>query len=250
MEILGIDVGGTGIKGAVVNVETGEMLTERKRFLTPQPATPEAVTNTVADLVRHFDWQGTVGCGFPAVIRGGGVYTAANISKRWLGTNARDLFAEATGCTVHVANDADVAGLAEMCFGAGRGRHGVVMVLTLGTGIGSAIFVDGRLYPNTELGHLEVDGHEAEKWTSAKVRDDEKLGWKEWTKRLNVFLERIHVYLWPDLIILGGGVSKKHEKFIPKLKVDVEIVPAQMRNQAGIIGAALFAGEPRTGRAS
>lgn len=250
MEFLGIDVGGSGIKGAVVNIETGEILTERRRILTPQPATPEAVTNTVAELVRHFGWKGPVGCGFPAVIRGGGVYTASNISKRWLGANARDLFTEATGCTFYVANDADVAGLAEMRFGAGRGRRGVVMVLTLGTGIGSAIFIDGKLYPNTELGHLEVNGHEAEKWASAKARDEQKLGWKKWSKRLNIFLERLHIYLWPDLIILGGGVSKKHEKFIPKLKVDVEIVPAQLRNQAGIIGAALYAGEAHTGRAS
>jgi polyphosphate glucokinase len=241
MEILGIDVGGTGIKGAPVNTASGELAAERFRLLTPDPATPDAVAGVVAEIVDHFQWKGPVGCGFPAAIRRGEVCTAANISKRWLGVQAARLFEEAAGCPFTVANDADVAGLAEMRFGAGRGREGVVLVLTLGTGIGSALFVDGHLVPNTELGHIEVKGRGAEEWAAESVREAKDLSWKKWSARLNVVLEKLHAYLWPDVIILGGGVSKKHEKFLPRLSVNCELVPAELRNQAGIVGAALAA---------
>lgn len=239
MEVLGIDVGGSGIKGAIVDADSGQFTRDRFRIATPQPATPRAVAETVAELVAHFDWQGPVGCGFPAVIQHGYARTAANISKKFLGIDARKLFEEATGCRVTLANDADVAGLAEMRFGAGRDRDGVVLICTLGTGIGSAIFVDGKLFPNTELGHIEINGKEAEKWAADSAREREDLSWKKWARRLDRYLCTMHAYLWPELIILGGGVSKKHEKFVPLLTVDTEVVPAQLRNEAGIIGAAL-----------
>ncbi|MEM9492829.1 MAG: ROK family protein [Myxococcota bacterium] len=241
--ILGIDVGGTGIKGAPVDVTRGELVAERFRLLTPQPATPNAVAAVVAEIARHFDYSGPIGCGFPAAIRDGRALTASNIDDSWLGTDARALFEEATGCRVVVANDADVAGLAEMRLGAGRERQGTVLVVTLGTGIGTALFASGHLVPNTELGHLEVQGHEAEKWASAAVREAKELSWKKWARRLDIYFNALHAYLWPELIIIGGGVSKKHEKFIPRLTVPTEIVPAQLRNEAGIIGAALYAAE-------
>ncbi|MFH1568041.1 MAG: polyphosphate--glucose phosphotransferase [Gemmatimonadota bacterium] len=241
MEVLGIDIGGTGIKGAPVDVERGELVEERFRLRTPLPATPQAVTETVAEVVSHFGWRGPVGCGFPAVVRHGRIDTAANISEKWIGVDARAMLEAATGCTFTVLNDADVAGMAEMRLGAGRGRRGVVLVLTLGTGIGSALFVDGRLVPNTEFGHLEVKGHHAESWAADSVRERQGLSWKKWARRLDTYLKALHFYTWPELIILGGGVSKRHEKFIHYLTVDVEVVPARLRNEAGIIGAAAAA---------
>jgi polyphosphate glucokinase len=243
MRVLGIDVGGSGIKGAPVDTTTGELLAERFRLRTPKPADPAAVAKTVAEIVKHFEWEGPVGCGFPAAIQHGVVKTAANIDKKWIGTNARVAFEEVTGCTFTVANDADVAGLAEMRLGAGKGRAGTVLVVTLGTGIGTALFVDGKLVPNTELGHVEIDGKEAEHRASDAVRDREDLSWKKWAKRVDKFLKAMHAWLWPELIIIGGGVSKKHEKFIPLLEVDTEVVPAALRNEAGIVGAALAAAE-------
>ena len=243
MEILGIDIGGTGIKGAPVNVETGELTGERFRIPTPPGATPADVSDTVAKVASHFAWSGPIGCGFPAVVRGGHVLTAANVSKTWIGQDAVHLFEAATGCQVSVVNDADAAGYAEMCFGAGKGRNGVVLIATLGTGIGTALFIDGRLVPNTELGHIEMNGKDAEKQAAASVRERKGLSWKKWAKRLNEYLLHMERYLWPDLIILGGGVSKKSEKFFPHLqtKTEVIVVPAQMRNEAGIIGAAYLA---------
>lgn len=241
MVILGIDIGGSGIKGAPVDTATGELVGQRHRVPTPQPATPPAVAEAVGRLVEHFAWRGPVGCGLPAVVQDGIARTAANISADWIDTDAGHLFEQATGCRVAVANDADAAGLAEMRFGAGRDRSGTVLVLTLGTGIGSALFHDGVLVPNTELGHLELDGRVAEKWAAASVRESRKLGWSEWARRLGRYLKAVHAYLWPDLIILGGGVSRKHERFIPLLKVPVEVVPAEMRNDAGVVGAALVA---------
>jgi len=243
MEVLGIDIGGTGVKGAPVDTDKGELLADRFRLLTPQPATPEGITETVAQIVAHFKWKGPVGCGFPAVILHGVACTAANISKEWIGVDARSTFEAATGCTFKVANDADVAGLAEMRLGAGQGRMGVVLIVTLGTGIGTALFVDGRLVPNTELGHIELRARDAEKWASESVRDRKGLSWKKWAKRVDEFLQRMHAYLWPELIIVGGGVSKKHERFLPRLSVDTEVVPAQLRNEAGIIGGAVAAAE-------
>lgn len=243
METLGIDIGGTGIKGAVVDTACGELRTPRHRLLTPQPATPEAVTDTVAAIARHFGWQGPVGCGFPAVVLHGVVCTAANLDRGWIGLDARSTFEAATGCTCVVANDADVAGLAEMRFGAGKGRRGVVLVVTLGTGIGTALFSDGRLVPNTEFGHVEVHGRDAERWAADSVRLRGGLSWKKWAHRVDEYLNRVHFYLWPELIIVGGGVSKRHDRFLPRLTVDTEVVPAQLRNEAGIIGAALAAAE-------
>ena len=247
MEVLGIDIGGTGIKGALVDVEKGALTTGRLRLLTPQPATPEAIARTVAEIATHFDWKGVVGCGFPAVIRRGEVLIAANVSKKWIGVNARNLFAEATGCSFALANDADVAGLAEVRFGAGRDHRGVVLIITLGTGIGSALFIDGRLVPNTEFGHIEIRGRNAERWAAESVRERKGLSWKKWALRVDEYLGRMQFYLWPELIIIGGGVSKKHDKFLPLLSVNAEVVPAQLRNEAGIIGAALNAAEESAG---
>jgi polyphosphate glucokinase len=241
MNILGIDIGGTGIKGALVNTRTGELCTDRLRLLTPVPATPAAVAETVAQLVAHFNWQGPIGCGFPAAIRDGVALTAANISQQWIGCNVRDLLQQATGCAVTVLNDADAAGYAEMDFGAGKDHTGTVLLCTFGTGIGSALFSNGQLVPNTEFGHIEIKGKKAERWASGLVREKQALSWKHWAKRLNVYLAYMQAYVWPDLIIVGGGVSKKHDRFLPLLELSSEIVPAQMRNEAGIIGAALAA---------
>jgi polyphosphate glucokinase len=243
MEILGIDIGGTGIKGAPVDIASGTLLAERYRLKTPSPATPAAVSEAVVQVVEHFHWQGPVGCGFPAVVCHGAVRTASNIAKTWIGQDARALFEVATGCAVTVINDADAAGYAEMHFGAGRGVSGTVLLVTLGTGVGTAVFINGHLLPNTELGHIEINGRNAETWAAAGVRERKKLCWEKWAKRLDIYLTALQGYLWPDLIILGGGVSKKHEKFLPLLTLDARIVPAHLRNKAGIIGAAPAAAE-------
>jgi polyphosphate glucokinase len=239
MQVLGVDVGGSGIKGAPVDLARGRMTAERHRIPTPQPATPEAVARTVAELVRHFGWKGPIGCGLPAVIKDGTVRTAANISKRWLGVDARRLLARATRCDVSVVNDADAAGYAEMHFGAGRGRAGVVAIVTLGTGIGTALFVNGHLLPNTELGHLEVDGKEGEAFASDRAREAKGLGWKKWARRVETYLGALERYLWPDLIIIGGGVSKNADRFLPRIRTNAPVVAAKLLNEAGIIGAAL-----------
>lgn len=244
MEILGIDIGGSGIKGAPVNIETGELTTERHRIITPLPATPDAVADVVADIVRHFNWQEQpIGCTFPAVIKNGVVHTAANVDQSWIGTNGEQVLNAKTGCPVFLLNDADAAGFAEMEFGAGKGRSGVVIMHTFGTGIGSAIFVDGRLVPNTEFGRLEIRCKEAEQRASARNRTDENLRWKTWALRVNEFLARMDALFWPDLFIIGGGVSRKSDKFLSLLETRAEILPAQMLNQAGIIGAAIAAGK-------
>ncbi len=241
IEILGVDIGGSGVKGAPVDTATGQLTAERHRLPTPIPATPEAVSDTVAQVVDHFNWKGIVGCGFPAAIRQGEVLNASNIAKSWLGQNAQQLFAKATGCSVTVANDADAAGYAEMRFGAGCNCNGTVLIVTLGTGIGTALFTHGQLVPNLELGHIEINGKEAEKWASAAVREHEQLSWKAWARRLDIYLTHMERYLWPDLVIVGGGISKKHDKFLPRLTLETEVMPAQMRNEAGIVGAALVA---------
>jgi polyphosphate glucokinase len=239
MEALGIDVGGTGIKGAVVDTSDGELTSPRFRLLTPQPATPKAVTGTVAEIVRHFGWQGSVGCGFPAAIKQGVAMTASNVSKKWLGRNVQEGFEAPTRCAFTVVNDADAAGLAEMRFGAGRGVHGVVLIVTLGTGIGTALFVDGRLVPNMELGHIEIKGKDAERWAADIVRQEDRLSWKRWARRVDKYLRTMEELLWPDLIVVGGGASKHHERFLPYVRTQAPVVPAQSRNEAGIIGAAL-----------
>lgn len=239
MDVLGIDIGGSGIKGALVNIRTGELSTERHRIPTPELSTPENVAEVVAEVARHFQWQGPIGCTFPAIVRHGVVYTAANVHKSWIGIDAVTLFERTTNCPVRVLNDADAAGLAEMVLGAGKHHKGVVIMLTFGTGIGSAIFVEGHLLPNTEFGHLPIRGKDAEHRASAKVRDDEKLSWAQWAGRVNEFLVQMEFFFSPDLFIIGGGVSKKQHKFLHLLKTEAEIVPAQLLNEAGIIGAAL-----------
>ncbi len=241
MEILGIDIGGSGIKGAPVNIETGELTSDRYRIPTPEPSVPEAVADVVAKITRHFEWTGPIGCTFPAVIKNGVALTAANVDNTWIGTNGQKLLREKTGCPVLLLNDADAAGFAEMKFGAGQDRTGVVILLTLGTGIGSAIFVNGVLVPNTEFGHLDIRGKDAENRASDRIRKAEDLSWKEWAKRVNEYLQRMEALFWPDLFIIGGGVSKKHEKFFRYFDIKTEIVPAKTLNEAGIIGAALAA---------
>jgi polyphosphate glucokinase len=236
----GIDVGGTGVKAAAVDLSTGELTTDRKRILTPHPATPESVVPIMVELVREASYGGPVGCAFPAVIKDGVAFTAANIDPSWIGTSVTEaVSSQLDGAPVAVINDADAAGLAEMRFGAGRDVAGVVILLTVGTGIGSAVFIDGKLVPNTELGHLEVDGHEAEHRASETVREKENLSHRHWAKRFNRYLEVLESLLWPDLVIVGGGVSKEPEKFMPLLESRAKIVPAALANAAGIIGAAL-----------
>jgi polyphosphate glucokinase len=241
MQVMGIDIGGTGIKGALVDTDSGEMLTERHRLPTPQPSTPKAVIETMAELVNTFAWRGLVGCGFPGVVKDGVTYTAANVSEKWIGVNLREALEEITQSRAVVINDADAAGLAEMRFGAGRDEDGVVLVITLGTGIGTALFTGGRLLPNAEFGHLEISGQEAEDWAAAIVREEGELSWKKWGKRVNKYLSVMERLFWPDLIIIGGGISKKHDKFFPYLTLHTRVVPAEMRNEAGIVGAALAA---------
>jgi polyphosphate glucokinase len=242
MQVLGIDIGGTGVKGAPVDTETGEMLAERFRMDTPEPATPEAVVNTIGEIVRHFNWNEPIGCGYPGVIKKGVVHTAANVDDSWIGYDLQQGLERLTNNPVCVINDADAAGLAEMKFGAGRGRDGLVMMITLGTGIGTAGFLNGELVPNLELGHIEIKGRDAELRAAYSARERDALSWKKWSKRVDRYLYTLQTLLYPDLFIIGGGVSKKWDKFVPRLqRVTVEIVPAQMRNEAGIIGAAIGA---------
>jgi polyphosphate glucokinase len=242
MEVLGLDIGGSGIKGAVVNVDTGELVTPRFRLPTPEKAKPADVAEVVNELVRHFEWNNLMGCGFPAILQDGVAFSAANIHKSWIGKNAAELFTKTTGCKTYMVNDADAAGMAEMAFGAGKDhQRGVVLMLTIGTGIGSAIFVDGRLLPNTEFGHLQIRGKDAEHRSSDAVRQRKKLKWSDWAERFQEFLSTMENLIWPDLVIIGGGVSKQSEDFFPYLKMRAKIVPAQLLNQAGVIGAAVYA---------
>jgi len=242
MEVLGVDIGGSGIKAAPVNVETGAMTAQRFRLPTPEGASPAEVAEVVRQLVDHSAWTGPIGCGFPAVVHHGVVYSAANIAKEWIGVNGEYLFKSITRCPVYLVNDADAAGMAEMSFGIGRNlTKGVVVMLTLGTGIGSAVFVNGELLPNTELGHLEIRGKDAEKRASDAVRQRKNLYWDEWGGRLQEYLSTLERLIWPDVIIIGGGVSKEADKFLPYLKLRAKIMPAQLLNQAGIVGAAVYA---------
>jgi polyphosphate glucokinase len=247
-EVLGIDIGGSGIKSAPVDLDTGEMTAERFRLDTPIPATPDAVAEEIVKICEHFKWEGKVGCGFPGVVQHGVVYTAANIHEDWVELDAEALLRKATHCDVRMINDADAAGLAEMTFGAGREhRKGVVLMLTFGTGIGSAVFIDGRLLPNTEFGHAELNGKELEKRAAACVRDRKNLSWEEWGGRVNRVIQHLEFLLTPDLVIVGGGVSKDHDKFFQYLHLKAKVLPAELRNQAGIVGAALaWSDEVRT----
>ncbi|MCA9667496.1 MAG: ROK family protein [Myxococcales bacterium] len=240
MNVLGIDIGGSGIKGAPVDTKTGELCAERHRIETPQPATPRAVVDTVAKIVEHFEWKGAIGVGIPAAVQEGVVRTAANIDKGWIGTDAIEALSKATGIDkIAVLNDADAAGYAEMHFGAGRKKSGVVIIVTLGTGIGTGFFVNGHLVPNTELGHIEIDGMDAETWAADSVRKRKQLSWKKWAKRVDTYLNYLQRYFWPDLFVIGGGVSKKSDKFLPRLTVPTPVVAAELLNEAGIVGAAL-----------
>ncbi len=250
MEILGIDIGGTGIKGGLVDVDDGELVGERHRVRTPERSYPEAVAQVVAEVVQHFRYRGPIGCTFPSVIRHGVVQTAANVDRRWIQTDGESLLSEATGRPVLLINDADAAGIAEMRFGAGRGEKGVVMMLTFGTGIGSAIFVDGVLLPNTELGHLPRGESDCESYASDRARKRDDLKWKEWAVRVQGYLDLLELLFSPDLFIVGGGVSKEHQKFLPLLKTQARIVPAGLLNEAGIVGAALAAHERLVGAAA
>lgn len=241
MRVLGIDVGGSGIKGAVVDTESGEFVVERLRLRTPQPATPESVAAMVGELVHHFEWTGPVGVGFPAVVQNGIVRTASNIDDSWIGVDVVRLFEELAPCKFAVANDADVAGIAEMKYGAGRDVDGVTLFLTVGTGIGSALFVGDRLVPNTEFGHLMVRGQKAEHLASARVRKEEELSWPRWARRFDRVLSAYATLLWPDRIIVGGGISKRSDRFLPLMDPGVEVLAAETRNLAGILGAGLLA---------
>jgi len=248
VEVLGVDIGGSGIKGAMVDAETGKLLTERVRIKTPRPSTPKAVIGTISKLVKQFDYSGPLGVGFPAIITDGTVRTAANVHRKWIGYNGVRGITKTTGLPVTLLNDADAAGKAEMRFGAGQSCPGAVMILTLGTGIGTALFVDGKLWPNTELGHIYLRGMktDAENYASDRARSDEKLSWKKWANRLDEYLLYLEMLFSPALFILGGGVSKSPQRFIPHLSVQTKVVPAQLRNEAGIIGAAYAAYEAAT----
>ncbi|WP_338906727.1 polyphosphate--glucose phosphotransferase [Streptomyces nigra] len=246
MQIFGLDIGGSGIKGAPVDLDKGDLAQERHKVLTPHPATPDSVADGVRQVVEHFGWTGPAGLTFPGVVTDGStIRTAANVDKSWIDTDARALFGERLGgLPVTVVNDADAAGVAEMHFGAGRGRKGTVLLLTFGTGIGSALFIDGRLVPNTELGHLELNGHDAEKHASSKAKEDEDLTWEHWARRVQKYLAHVEMLFSPELFIIGGGVSRKAHKFLPHIQgIRAEIVPAQLQNNAGIVGAAMHAAE-------
>ena len=239
MRVFGIDVGGSGIKGAPVDIRTGELLAERTRIKTPRPATPEAIVTTAVEVVRRSGWDGPVGCGFPAVVKDGVVRTAANIDEAAIGFDMQRGLEADLKVPVRVINDGDAAGLAEVRWGAGRECGGVVLMLTLGTGIGTSLFVEGRLVPNTELGHIELRGEDAEHRASDSARKRDDLSWKEYAGRLDEYLHKIEDLLWPDLIVIGGGISKKSEKFFPHLTARTKIARAEMLNEAGIAGAAL-----------
>jgi polyphosphate glucokinase len=239
MQVFGLDVGGSGIKGAPVDTRTGELLTERVRVGTPHPATPEKIVETASEVVSRFGWSGPVGCGFPAVMKSGVARTAANIDGKAVGFDFGGALEKALGCRVGMVNDADAAGLAETRWGAAQGNKGLVLVLTVGTGIGTALISNGTLVPNTELGHIELGGQDAETYASDAARKREELHWKTFAGRFNEYLAAIEALLWPDLIVIGGGASKKEEKFLQRLEARADVVPAQMLNTAGIAGAAL-----------
>jgi polyphosphate glucokinase len=248
MHALGVDIGGTGIKAAPVDVAAGKLLAARVKVDTPRPATPKAVAEVVAQLVTSFDWSGPVGIAFPGVVIKGSILSAANVDPAWIGLDARALFAQATGLDVALINDADAAGIAEMTFGAGKGAAGTVVMLTFGTGIGSALFIDGALVPNTEFGHIEIRGKDAEKRASEIARELHGLSWDKWAARVDEYLKHLEALLSPDLFIIGGGISKRADKFVPLLTgIRARIVPAAMLNDAGIVGAAMRAHPASTG---
>jgi len=240
MHALGIDIGGSGIKGAPVDVETGQLLSARQKIATPQPAKPDAVADVVKQLTTAFSWSGPIGITFPGVVTDGVTRTAANLDPSWIGTDAGTLFAQASGSQVRVLNDADAAGVAEMRFGAGIGQRGTVLMLTFGTGIGSALFTQGILVANTEFGHIEIRGHDAETRASERAKELHDMSWGKWAGRVDEYLQHIEAMLSPGLIIVGGGISKQSDKWVPRLTgIRAKIVPAALLNDAGIVGAAM-----------
>jgi polyphosphate glucokinase len=239
--ILGIDIGGSGVKGAPVDTGRGELAEERHRVPTPQPADVTGVVTAVAEVAENFGPADRVGITFPGVVVDGVIRTAANVDKSWIDAPAADLFSAALGRPVFVLNDADAAGVAELTFGAGRGQRGLTVMLTFGTGIGSALFLDGHLIPNTEFGHLELHGHDAEVRASDRAREQDDLSWEKWADRVQDYLRHVEMLLQPNLFVIGGGVSKKAEKFLPFIKTRTPVVPAVLLNNAGIIGAAVVA---------
>jgi polyphosphate glucokinase len=243
VEYIGIDIGGTGIKGAPVNIETGELTAPRFRIDTPKGAHPDDVAKVVKQVADHFRVFGPIGITFPGVVLKGVVETAANVAKAWKGLDADTMFSELLNRPVHMMNDADAAGAAEMRFGVGRYHRGVVVMITLGTGIGSAVFNNGVLLPNTELGHIEIDGADAELLAAGRIRDSMKLSWKDYAKRVQKYIRRLDALLWPELVIIGGGISKESDKWLSNVDVRCPVAVARLLNNAGIVGAALTAGD-------
>lgn len=241
MNILGIDIGGSALKGAPVNTKTGKLLAERHRIATPKPLTPAQMAGEIKKLAAHFQWKGPIGVGFPGVIQSGVIRTSANLHKDFIDCDAAKLFSKVTRQRVSLVNDADAAGLAEAIFGAGKGKKGTVLMLTFGTGVGSALFIDGKLYPNSEFGHLRHKGKSYEKFVSAAARDHEDLSFKKWAHRVSDYINELETLTWPELIIVGGGISSEHKKWFKHLEIRTPIVPASFLNEAGIVGAALNA---------
>ena len=239
MEVFGLDIGGSGIKGTPVETESGELLGDRIRVPTPEAATPDEVVAAAVEVVSRSGWEGPVGCGFPGVVKEGVIHTAANVADEFIGFDLQTRLQKELGTPVRIVNDADAAGLAEVRWGAGRGVEGTVLMLTIGTGIGTALFIEGKLVPNTELGHVEIHGREAELWAADRIRKVEDLSWKKWARRIEEYFQKMEALLWPDLIVVGGGVSKKSERFLPRIETRTKVVPAEMLNNAGIAGAAL-----------
>jgi len=243
--VLGIDIGGTGVKAAPVDVATGRLLAERVKLPTPSPAVPDQVAQVIGQLIDHFGWSGPVGITFPGVVSGGIIRTAANLDRAWIGIDAVRFFGDATRQPVTVLNDADAAGLAEMRFGSGKGQQGTVLMLTFGTGIGSALFYNDVLVPNTEFGHIEIHGKDAEARASERAREEGDLSWEKWADRVDTYLDKMEALLSPDLFIIGGGISRKSDKFLPRLTLHARVVPAALHNDAGIVGAAMAAAARR-----
>jgi polyphosphate glucokinase len=241
VQVLGIDIGGTGIKAAPVDLTTGKLAAERVKILTPRPAVPEAVVGVVQELVKGFSWTGPAGITFPGVVINGVTMTAHNLDTTWIGRDARKLFADATGLDIRVLNDADAAGVAEMKFGAGAGEPGTVVMITFGTGIGSALFRDGILVPNTEFGHIEIHGKDAESRASQRAKELHDLSWGKWAGRVDEYMDHLEALVAPELFIVGGGISRKADKFLPLLTLRARVVAATLHNDAGIVGAAMAA---------
>lgn len=240
-KVLGIDIGGSGIKGAIVHTKKGKLLSKTYRLPTPSPSTPDAVAGVIQQIVLHFKWRGIIGAGFPGVVQNGIIKTAANVDKSWIDMDLKKLLKNVTKCPCFILNDADAAGLAEMNFGAGAGYKGTVLLITIGTGLGTVMFTKGKLVPNLELGHIPYNDSDYEKYASDAARKNLKLTWEEWASRFNEYLQLVEDLLWPDMIILGGGVSKKEDNFLKMLKTRAKVVTAQYLNEAGIVGAALAA---------